>query len=183
MGVDSGHFFAATIGSTLLPALQNDIDAMNIAIQAVSDRTGTGGTVITTRTNLTTTLNQALNFVNNLVRRNQPQAIEIIQSAALLVAGANSGGKFFTATQTVAGEVMLRCKAAMKDTKYVAATYMWQWAKTNTDTTVWTDTWPGFIASETATGLPSAVRIYFRYRIRTADGMGDWSDPISLVGM
>ena len=156
---------------------------MNIAIQNVADGAWNSGTIVTARVNLNNTLKQVLNFVNNLARRNQPQAVDIILSASLLVAGANSGGKFFTATQTVAGEVMLRCKAAMKDTKYIAATYMWQWAKTNDEMNIWTDTWPGFIASELATGLPSALRIYFRYRIRTADGMGDWSDPISLVGM
>jgi hypothetical protein len=59
------------------------------------------------------------------------------------------------------------------------ACYEWQYSVDGGKT--WTQVANTMQAKTTITGLPVATMVQFRYRVTTKAGMGDWSQPISLL--
>jgi hypothetical protein len=59
------------------------------------------------------------------------------------------------------------------------ATYYWQYSIDEMKT--WISLNETVKSSTTADGFVPGTTVYFRHRVRTGKGMGDWSDPVSLL--
>ncbi len=74
---------------------------------------------------------------------------------------------------TVSGSVKLTAKSAGNRVSY-------DWAQ-SADTINWTDLPSTLQAKTTVTGLTPVTKMYFRFRVITAAGTGDWSQPIWII--
>ena len=182
----NSHNFFNDIDPMILLELQDNIDELAKRIKAGFGKKikGYKGPKETAKTDVQTSLQQVLGFVNILVARNQKQGIEIIQSAALLVAGSAKQNKpDFRAFQIPGLEgIFLECLAAKIDGKYVRATYEWQYSIATGDHKIWIPMPSNGEAKTELQGIGSAVKIIFRRRINTKKGgITDWLESNTLV--
>jgi len=101
--------------------------------------------------------------------------LEIVALSGLSVKKSSGHGKpSFEAKQgPVSGSVHIVARA-----ERTRAWYGWQYSL---DGTTWTSADDTVQADQWLYGLTRGARYFFRYRSRTAAGLGDWSDVVSLL--
>ena len=122
----------------------------------------------------------ALNAVKALIQQkadaNPENAEAIITSTNLAVRKVASRQKqtFAVTYGPVSGTVHVAAKAVAR-----RASYDWQYSVDGGKT--WVDAPNTLQAKTTIASLPVATTVEFRYRATTKAGMGDWSQPISIL--
>ena len=160
----------------------NENIALDTALDAIENELPGGEALkVTAMANLNITLKLALNFVNDIVFLNQPQALSIIDAALMEPVGSGTIRKpAFAVKQTSeSGSIKLISLAARKDGKLVPAAYEWEYSKD--DGRTWTRLLITISASRIASGMELGVITLFRRRITTKEGTGVWavSKPIT----
>jgi hypothetical protein len=182
---DVGGFFAA-VPFAMLALLGTQNTALHNAMRKVKlGVPGAEGEKLTAKQAVKITLDSALDYVNGLVRADQPNAIEIIGTASMEVIGAKALNKQDLTVQpgTGAGEVILRVLAAKNAAgKFVRAAYEWQYNVTpGADEAAYVYLNPTVFAKTVVTGMETGVKIWFRKRVTTSKGTGVWSPPVSII--
>lgn len=120
-------------------------------------------------------MNRVKAYVQGIADENPERAASIILGSGMFVQGKRGAGKepFEVRPGDVAGSVMLIVKAAGH-----RASYEWQ---RSLDGKTWTGAGKTLQAKIVIVGLPSATVCFFRYRVVTRAGQGDWSAPIPFL--
>ena len=114
-------------------------------------------------------------YVQTVADVSPGQAAVVIVSAGMSVkrSSGHAKGDFVAKHARTSGAVLLVARAAT-----TRASYDWQ---LSTDGTLWVDLERTVRADAALTGLAAGRRYYFRYRTLTRDGVGDWSQVVSLL--
>ena len=173
-------YFSPAFGRLTIWANENI--ALDTALDAIENKDANGEELKkAAMKNIVLTLKLALNFVNDLVLVNQPNALLIITAALMEPVGSGTIRKAeFVVKQTnESGSIKLISLAARKDGKLVAAAYEWEYSKD--DGRTWIRLLITLTASRIATGMEIGVITLFRRRITTKEGTGVWvvSRPIT----
>ncbi len=102
------------------------------------------------------------------------EAIELVERSGFSVKESSAHGK--PGLEAKPGEVSGSVNVVARAEK-TRATYYWQCSK---DQTTWTSVDDTLQADAWFHGLEAGVLYWFRYRARTKDGLGDWSEPVFL---
>ena len=127
------------------------------------------------------TLISTLGYINDLCRDDQPNAVTMITGAKMIVVKEKTSEKqdFAVKQGKATEEVDLISLAVKIGSKYVPATYMWQFSIDGGKT--WEDLEPTSVAHTTATGMLIGISTLFRKRTKTTQyGMSKWSPPIEF---
>jgi hypothetical protein len=128
------------------------------------------------------TLDAALAYVNNLAFLDQPNAVEIITGANMLLVGTGSINKqdFAVRQGDATGEIKLSSLATKFNGKRVRGAYDWQYSTDNGLTWVSLDS--TLVSKTTAIGMPVERKVLFRKRTTTVKGgISAWSVPVSIT--
>jgi hypothetical protein len=114
-------------------------------------------------------------FVQSVADANPPDAAAIIEIAGMNVKRSSGHGKadFEVKRTRVPGTVVLVARAAKG-----RASYDWQYGR---DGVTWLDVEATLRADATLGGLTPGAWYFFRLRVVTPAGKGDWSDALSLL--
>jgi hypothetical protein len=151
------------------------IQALSLSQQGAMARTrGAAGTRNLDKKALIKLMNQLCAYVQAIANSLPGQELAVIVSAKMEVAK-SSGGKP-RGWRALQGDVS---GSADLEAPRVAArkSVQWQWS---VDQKSWTDLSPTLKSSTTVSNLTPGTTYYFRYRVLTKDGLGDWSQVVSL---
>jgi len=180
LDLNAGGYYIPAFSRMAL--LLSQIEDFETAITNVKTRVlGAAGAKRAAKKVLYGTLEAALDFINNLARLDQTNAIEIITGANMLVCSAHTSRKpdFEVKQGLSTGEVFLVCLAVKIDDKYVRASYDWQYSIDNGAN------WVNLTSTQTAktyvTGL-ALVSTKFRKRTNSKrGGLSAWCTPIPFT--
>jgi hypothetical protein len=163
--------------SPSLATVSAAIDALDQAETAARSKTvGTTAIRDAKRRELQMVLEQLRAYVQAIADANPESAASIIESAAMFVKG--KGGRtpqvFEVNPGPVSGSVKVLLPRARDRDGYEVA-------QSTDGGRTWVSLDYRTRASLVVTGLKPGSRVYFRYRVVTPDGPGDWSDPISII--
>jgi hypothetical protein len=131
---------------------------------------------------LAITLDGALAYVNNIVRRNQRQAVDIIAAACMhqVLKGEKNKPDFSAEIGGTPGTAKLTALVPVEATKKLKCTFFWCYSYDNGITWSLYEIMPTHQAKTIATGLENKP-VIFRKRILTKNGFTDWvvSPPIT----
>lgn len=172
-----------TVVFTNLPMLATQNVQLGKKIAAIKQGgLGLEGAKNTIKNNVFNILMEALNYINNMSRIDQTNAVNIITGCTMLV---NKEGTFnkqdFAVKQAKAtGSIKLESLAVKINGKYVKTTYMWQFSIDDGKT--WEDLDPTLKSKTIATGMLVGIETWFRKRTKTSEeGMSAWCNYISIV--
>ena len=143
---------------------------------------GAEGAKNAAKTKLKDVLDDALVYVNKLAKNNQTNAVEIITGARMEVmkAGKQDKPDFAVHHGLSSGSIELKARAEKVDSKYVKATYYWQFSIDDGKT--WESLENTLVAKTTATGMLVGIPTIFRKRTKsTKGGLSAWCPPISIT--
>jgi hypothetical protein len=115
-------------------------------------------------------------YVQGVAAGDKDRKLAIIEGSGMHVKRMRAPEKLpFTVDEgNVSGSVVLRVRAAGKRVQYA-----WAWSK---DKQSWTSAGVTMQAKTVIKGLPAGTTCWFRYRVTTSKGQGDWSEAVgSLV--
>jgi hypothetical protein len=113
--------------------------------------------------------------VQQLADANPAEAGSIIERAGMFVKRTAGPTKFPFTAERGPGPGTARLRARAEKTR---ASYEWEWSL---DGVTWNRADSTVRADTLLVGLPEATRVYFRYRAVTKEGVGKWSDVLSLI--
>ena len=129
------------------------------------------------------TLDGALGYVNNLVRRNQRQAADIIANALMhqVKKGEINKQDFTAVIGDTPGTVFLSALIPVEATKKLKCTFFWCYSYDGGITWSLYEILPTHQAKTLVTGLESEKSVIFRKRQLTKNGFSDWvvSPPVT----
>ncbi len=125
---------------------------------------------------LAITLDGALAYVNNLVRKNQRQAADIIANALMsqVKKGENNKQDFTAVAGKDPGTASLTALIPVENTKKLKCTFFWCYSLDGGITWSLYEIMPTHQAKTLVTGLPSNKPVIFRKRILTKNGFTVW---------
>lgn len=160
-----------------LATVQAAIDALHAAETATLTRlVGSVAVRDEKRRALVSLLQQLQSYVQATADANLEQAASIIENAGMSVKKPHvQPPRVFAAKQgRVSGEVKLLAPKAGKYAGY-------EWAYSTDDKETWVAAPYTVRASTTIAGFTPGTTVFFRYRAVTKAGVGDWSDPVSMI--
>jgi hypothetical protein len=160
-----------------VPSLTTALDTL-VTTEAAT-KTRAAGTVPArnvARTNLLSLLQASKANVQQLADLSPEQAEAIVTSAGMAIrkTAAPTKPPFAAKPGAISGTVVLAARAAA-----VRASYEWEWSGDGGKT--WNAVSPTLQAKTEIAGLAVATIVQFRYRAVTKEGVGDWSQPTSLL--
>ena len=164
------------------PAFLNTLHARNLALQAaeadvvlkVADAIGDRNTK---RNEVELSLEDAVDYINGLVRNNQANAVSIITGANMVVIdmGVRVKEAFGAKRGTLSGTATLSAKKVAR-----ASSYLWQWSVD--DQATWTEPNGTSGGKYTASRLRPLSKVWFRFKaILTKGDTTDWCQPIYVI--
>ena len=172
---DIGEFFTPPFEDLDLWDKQNV--AADQALRDVDNKVPNAETAKETAfSDLVTTLDGALGYVNNLVRKNQRQAADIIANALMsqVKKGENNKQDFTAKAGKEPGTATLTALIPVENTKKLKCTFFWCYSLDGGITWSLYEIMPTHQAKTLVTGLPSNKPVIFRKRILTKNGFSAW---------
>ena len=159
-----------------LAALNSQITALETAQTAALSRVSGAVEIRNVKLqDLIQSLHIARTYVEGIANANSSSAPATIKAAGMLVKKSVAHAKQELAAKqgAISGSVTILAKSAGP-----RATYSWQWSP---DDKVWNDL-PQTLKARTSTvNLAVGVVHYFRFRVLTKAGLGEWSNVVSLL--
>ncbi len=121
-------------------------------------------------------LEQLCAHVQAIADADREHAISIIESAGMAVKKPSVAPERIFAAEPgdTSGDVRLRAPKGGNRAGY-------EWAYSTDGMKTWVSLPITVQASTAVRGLQPGSTVYFRYRVTTKDGTGDWSDPVSII--
>jgi hypothetical protein len=159
-----------------LAAVQSAIDNLSKAQNDARAKTKGAATRRNLARQALVKLMNALCAYVQLVADSMPgQEADVILSAKMIVKaiGAHAPRVFAALHGPISGTAEIEAPVT-EDRRSI----FWQWS---TDQKTWNDLPPTLKASTTVANLTPGTTYWFRYRVLTKDGLGDWSQVVSLL--